>query len=141
MVCVCAGGGLFGYDIGITGGVEAFEEFQRKVGGWVQHARLDATAARRRRRWHRRLPACPYFPSQPACLPASLLYLPFWYALPVLHPLPACLSDPACPQFFPDVYEAKYGPNAAANTDPYWWAPRGIGPTQPMHAAMMGVAG
>ena len=82
----------------------------------------------------------PLFPVS-ACLPASLLYLPFWCALPVLHPLPACLSDPACPQFFPDVYEAKYGPNAAANTDPYWWAPRGIGPTQPMHAAMMGVAG
>jgi sugar porter (SP) family MFS transporter len=46
-----AGGLLFGYDIGITGGVESFEEFQYK--------------------------------------------------------------------FFPDVYNAKHGPNAVANTDPW----------------------
>ncbi len=25
-------------------------------------------------------------------------------------------------QFFPDVYNAKHGPNAEANNDPYWWA-------------------
>ncbi|KAL4857034.1 H(+)/hexose cotransporter 2 [Chlorella vulgaris] len=47
-----AGGLLFGYDIGVTGGVESFEEFQYK--------------------------------------------------------------------FFPSVWEAKHGPNAAAKNDPYW---------------------